>query len=54
MKGAGGSRDAAPHVSNSIAELKQRLLIRLEKVETKTMSPAHVLRIRAKDDLPQE
>lgn len=50
----GGRRwDAAPQVSNSKAELKQRFLIRPEKVESKTMSLVHVVRIR-EDELPQE
>lgn len=35
--------DAAPQVSNSKAELKSWFLIRLEKVETKTIRPAHVV-----------
>lgn len=49
-----GRRDAAPQVSNSKAELKQRFLIRPEKVETKTMSVVHVVRIRVSGELPQE
>lgn len=49
-----GSWDAAPQVSSSKAELKQRFLIRLEKVETKTISLVHVVRIRAEDELPEE
>lgn len=46
--------DAAPQVSNSKAELKQRFLIRLKKVGSKTISLVHVVRIRVKDEIPQE
>lgn len=39
---------------SSKEELKQRFLIRPEKVESKTMSLVHVVRIRVRDELPQE
>ncbi|KAK5608185.1 hypothetical protein CRENBAI_002955, partial [Crenichthys baileyi] len=48
-------REASPRVSGSKTEFKQRVLIRLEKVETKTISLVHEGRIRIKDHkLPQE
>lgn len=39
--------------SDSKAELKQRVLIRLEKVETEMISLVHMLRIRVKDELTE-
>lgn len=39
--------------SDSKAELKQRVLIRLEKVETEMISLVHMLRIRVKDELAE-
>ena len=48
-----GIWDAAPQVPDSKAKLKQRFLIRPEKVESKT-SLVHVVRIRVRDKLPQE
>lgn len=45
--------DATPQVPDSKAELKQRFLIRLEKVETKMISLVHLVRIRIKDEPPQ-
>ncbi|CAB1449948.1 unnamed protein product [Pleuronectes platessa] len=56
LPGAGESgrrRDAAPRVPDSKAELKRRFLVRLEKVGTEMISPVHVVRIRAEDELPQ-
>lgn len=46
-----GRWHAAPQVSNSKAELKQRFIIRPEKVETNTMSLVDMARIRVRDEL---